>query len=586
MLVGGSGARADPVFRPAYKLAGAAGGTEPRVAVGPAGRRWVVTNDAKSGDAIVFASADDGATWTRTPAEPTGQVHATIDTDVVGTRTGRIVATELDGAGINLVTSYSDDGGKSWTPSLGTRYADEDRPWLAVGPDDPTTRQPRVYLLFHDLFAGSAQHNMFVATSTDGGASFGPPVPLTLPPSQAYQDLTCADSSGPSGIAVNQTTGQVYAVWATRSAPLGGGCGASAFGTFEISTIMPTRIWVATAPAGGTQTPGAWRSSLAVDDSAANRIVGMQFSPAAVDSEGNVYVAYAESPNAAPDYDGAAIRYVWARPNNASWSPPVTVAPAGGPGHLIPQIAAGLAGELDLAYYTGRAQPGPSPAWYVTAAQVHGGLTAQPQITSQTLSSIPAYTGAAGILSGDCATGPAAGAESGFVCKRATDDWGVALDASCRVTFAWPAVANQAQGSDAGTFLSTQTGGTTVCQSPGAASGPASSGRPGAAGQGPPCARSPTLTFRVHGHARRGRRSARVVGVAVFVNGVRVRRISGANLTKVTISHPPLSHFTVRIVTTLSTGGRVTSRRSYRSCGGRTKVRHRATHAHSGGRAR
>src|SRR5256885_5161355 len=47
----------------------------------------------------------------------------------------------------------------------GSELADTDRQWLATGPGN------RVYLLFHNLASGTVSHNMFVQTSTDGGAS-------------------------------------------------------------------------------------------------------------------------------------------------------------------------------------------------------------------------------------------------------------------------------------------------------------------------------------------------------------------------------------------------------------------------------
>lgn len=60
--------------------------------------------------------------------------------------------------------------------------------------------KPRVSLLFHNLLSGTVQHNVFVATTTDGGASFGAPVPISPPPQLDYLDLQCADSGGPSNI--------------------------------------------------------------------------------------------------------------------------------------------------------------------------------------------------------------------------------------------------------------------------------------------------------------------------------------------------------------------------------------------------
>src|SRR5436305_2182362 len=162
--------------------------TEPRVIVGPDDRRWVVTNlNATSstsgkdtfGAAVVFVSRDGGQTWQRTAADPP-QKSATIDTDIVAMHPvvpggqPRILASELDDGGLNFPSGITDDGGKTWTETTGsTELADQDRQWFAVGPDDPSTKQPTVYLLYHNLGSGFAQHNMWVSKSTDGGQTFG-----------------------------------------------------------------------------------------------------------------------------------------------------------------------------------------------------------------------------------------------------------------------------------------------------------------------------------------------------------------------------------------------------------------------------
>src|SRR5207248_9726392 len=194
-------------------LPGSNGFSEPREAIDNAGNFWIESN-AADGSAAVWGSRD-GLAWTQTPSEPAGQTLASTDVDIVTTPSGRIVETELDFGGINFRTAYSDDGGATWTPSQGTTLADTDRPWLA---SDPGSN--RVYLLFHNLFSGAASHNMFVQASTDGGATFGPPVPVTLPGSQAWADLQCADSGGPSDIFVappgTPHAGRVYAAWNTR----------------------------------------------------------------------------------------------------------------------------------------------------------------------------------------------------------------------------------------------------------------------------------------------------------------------------------------------------------------------------------
>ena len=470
-----AGQVAAPQYGTAVKLPSSDGGTEPRAAVTPDGRRWVISNQNRT--AVVYGSSD-GVHWTRTATDPAGQVRATIDVDIVATRTGRLVATELDSSGPAIITSYSDDYGATWTASAskllsaldGTQLVDQDRPWLAVGPDDATTHQPRVYMLFHNLASGTLTHNMFVSTSTDGGATFGTPVPTTLPGSQAWIDLQCADSGGPSNIVVNQKTGQVYAVFGTRSSSAGG-CGASVTGPFEINVVAATRVWVATAtPDAATQlTPTGWTQSLAVDDNATNQIVGMQLAPGAIDNAGNFYILYPESPNAYPDYTGAAVRYVHAPADLSSWSKPVTVAPGGGAGHLLPHVVAGEPGQLDFAYFTGVAHGDKKPLWYTTAAQTLDGLSAAPHIVEQRISDVATYQWTASEMMGACGTGPTAGVQNGTICPRSTDVWGIALDNQCHTVITWPVEAKGGTGatpdaeSTQGTYVAVQTGGPTVC---------------------------------------------------------------------------------------------------------------------------
>jgi hypothetical protein len=239
-----------------------------------------------------------------------------------------------------------------------------------------------------------------------------------------------------------------------------GGCGASVTGPFEINIVAATRVWVSTSKDGSL---GSWSSSLAVDDAAANKIVGMQLAPGALDNAGNVYVAYPESPNAYPNYDGAAIKIVHAPANLSKWSTPAVVAPAVKPGNILPHIVAGDPGKVDVAWFQAVDRPGKAPAWYAVAAQSQDALGASPSFTQSLLSNIATYTGTATSLMGACDTGPAQPA-NGFVCGRSTDVWGVALDSQCALNVTWPAISNDANASKgAGTYVAVQTAGPTVC---------------------------------------------------------------------------------------------------------------------------
>src|SRR3954451_2151654 len=329
----------DPLTLNTVKLAGIDGsGTEPRMTVGPDNMRYAITSTKRSGGrTIVYRSIDQGATWQKTPGDPV-QANATIDVDVVAMPTGRILGSELDEAGLNFPSSYSDDSGVSWTESRGsTRLADQDRQWFAVGPDTDHNGKPNVYLLYHNLGSGLANHNMFVATSTDGGETFGPPVPTTLPGDTAYADLQCADSGGPSDIQVNPQTGRIYVFFTTRAgtqvAPGQdlGGCSAM---PLEFNIVNATRVWVASSPNG---LPGTWKQSLAVDDAGTGQVVSMQLAYGALDNRGGVYVAYPESPKQYPELGGAAVKLVWQSPGpdgapaDGKWSAPVTLVPPSDP---------------------------------------------------------------------------------------------------------------------------------------------------------------------------------------------------------------------------------------------------------------
>jgi hypothetical protein len=434
---------------PAFKttlLDGSSGSSEPRVSVGPKDVRYLTTN-AKSGEEIVYRSTN-GLSWRRTEATPPNQTDPTTDVDVVTMHTGRVLTSELDFAGINFITAFSDDGGKSWTESQGTTYADTDRQWFAVGPDDPSTHKPRVYMLFHNLLSGLLQHNMFVATSTDGGATFGPPVPVATPPQQDYLDLQCADSGGPSNIFVNQKTGQVYVVFGTRSSPAGG-CTAQ---PVEINVVAANRVWVVTAQAADTATPGAWTPSLAVDDTAAGKITGMQLAYGANDDAGNIYVAYPESVHDYPDYNGAALKVVHSTDNLKTWSKPLTIEPAGGVGIILPHIVAGEPGKIGLAYYKGAA----GNVWYSQSAQVLDALSATPHVTHTRLSDVVVEKGTASELMGACMQGQQA-TLNGFACGRSTDVNGIAADSCGNLLVTFPAQAGLP--TDA-TYVSQQTSGT------------------------------------------------------------------------------------------------------------------------------
>src|SRR4051812_2363843 len=530
-----SASAAPPSFK-TVKIAGEPGQgnlpwSEPRIAVGPDGKYWAVTNaDDETGTTFVYGSGDKGKSFQRAPAPIAGQVGPTPDVDIVVLPNGRIIASELDDAGINFPTAYSDDGGKTWTASVGaTQLADQDRQWFNYGPKDPKTGQYPVYLLYHNLASGQAQHNMFVSTSTDSGATFGPPIPITLPGEDAYNDLQCADSGGPSTIFVNQKDGTIYAEFTTRASEIGGavdagGCGTIASGQpFEFNIVAGTRVWLAQSTDGGQ----TWTNSLAVDDSSSGKIVSMQVAYGGLDTTGRIYVAYPESPRQFPDYSSAAVRYKFALPRKdgkLQWSAQRTFADSASdaPGHVLVHMVAGQPGQLEGFYWTGEARAGKNPVWYMTAAQTSNGLDANPTVTDARMSDIPADVGTAKELMGACTdAGPVSGIINGLACGRSPDVWGPALDpATCKPTVVWPAVdvrddptttdddKDTVAGSNPGTYVSTQTGGPTLCEK----TTPA--GRPTAGGTGGSCKDKIAPVTRFAGNRQTSRRRLHFSGTS------------------------------------------------------------------------
>jgi hypothetical protein len=527
----------DPFTLNTVKLGGIDGsGTEPRITVAPDDTRYAITSTKRSsGRTVVFRSIDRGATWQRTPSDPV-QTSATIDVDVVAMPTGRILGSELDEAGLNFPSSYTDDSGASWTESRGsTRLADQDRQWFAVGPDTDHNGKPNVYLLYHNLGSGLANHNMFVATSTDGGETFGPPVPTTLPGDAAYADLQCADSGGPSDIQVNPKTGRIYVFFTTRAgtqvAPGQdfGGCSAM---PLEFNIVNATRVWVATSPNGQ---PGTWKQSLAVDDSSTGQVVSMQLAYGALDNEGGVYVAYPESPKQYPELGGGAVKLVWQQPSangelaDGRWSSPVTLVPASDPpsgGTNLVHLAAGDPGHVAVAYYRGVPMPGQDkPIWFTHLLHSPDVRAPNPDVVDQLVSDVPTHKWTASEMMGVCADPtPVQGVENGLACDRSTDVWGIALDRSCRVSIVWPTAGTtqdgatkNVPGSAPGTYVTTQTGGPTLCPS----------GRPPAVGAflpnpalgaqgrgGAGCSDRVAPRSRVVGRVRANRRGLRLSGKA------------------------------------------------------------------------
>lgn len=440
------------------------GGWEPSMATGPDGRQWVTTQEGgpSSTEAISWSS-DGGLSWTRTKTNPPTTVPNS-DNEILVLPSGRVLASVINGSGVSLDIHYTDDNGTTWKTSTGQQLQDQDREWLAYGPKNADGSYD-VSMLWHNLASGAAQHEMFVSTSHDSGATFGPPVPIAPAGSAMWLDLQCADSGGPAKIVANHETGQLYAVVPTRTSPAGG-CGASVTGSFEINVVAATRIWVSTSKDRGA----TWTPVLAVDDGASGKIVGMQMPTAALDSAGNLYVAYPESPKPYPDYDGGALAFVWAAPDLAKFSKPVVVAPADasakpGSGRILSQIVAGAPGEIAIFTLQGDGN-GTGALWSPVIDESWNAMDASPTFASFPLATVPAWKGTASALMGACSgpfpATPLGNPAAGFTCGRSSDVYGQTLTSDCRPAFVWYADKSLDK-EKGGTYVAEQAGGRGLC---------------------------------------------------------------------------------------------------------------------------
>jgi hypothetical protein len=168
--------------------------------------------------------------------------------------------------------------------------------------------------------------------------------------------------------------------------------------------------------------------------------------------------------------------------------------------------------------------PGQSkPIWFTHLLHSPDIRAPSPEIVDQQVSDVPTHKWTASEMMGVCASPtPVQGVENGLACDRSTDVWGVALDRRCQVSVVWPTAGTKQDGTtkgvpgDApGTYVTTQTGGPTLCPS----------GRPPASGAFLPnpaavagatagCRDQQVPTGRVLGRVRANRRGLTIRGLA------------------------------------------------------------------------
>lgn len=401
-----------PVVLPGSSGAhGGGGGNEPSVAISltdtaiaPAGVRYPSWQSPGE-----FASSTDGVHFTNLgfpDEEAVGDETNAVDA------AGALYNGQICGGATTLHSCLykSVDGGHTWTKTNAT--ADNhpgaaDRPWIDVYPKfgaDWDTDQTTVYLEYHTF---SPEELAYVTVSNDGGHTFSPPRFITT-------DTNALNGSGcntvPGGVAVDQPTGTVYALWISGNdvaSNVQTGCNYSQVGPFN-------KAWVSTSTDGGD----TWESHLAwqgafdpvtkVGDNA-DKI----FATLAVDRGGQVHVllpvrhhddpvSFAATGQETPQRTD--LLMVTSPDQGATWTEPLRINRTAG-SYFFPWPAAGSAGIVDVAYYqTASLEPNdPADRWFIGFSQVRGAVAttgaggtrygAAPRIESRLLDPQPVHVG-------------------------------------------------------------------------------------------------------------------------------------------------------------------------------------------------
>jgi hypothetical protein len=367
-----------PGFHAPVTMPGSSGGSEPSLAFTKNGTRFV----SWQAPGKVAISAD-GVNFTQKTTPDTG---ATGDvTNQVGSNDALYLG-QICGGGTTLHTCIyrSLDGGTTWQQR--NMLADNhpgasDRPWITVLPGtDPD--HDTVYLEFHTF---TPDDLVYVTKSTDGGSTFGPPIPVETGTNSAIPDSQC--NTIPGGIIVDHSNGNVYALWLSGddvAQNVTTGCNYSQIGPFP-------KAWVSKSTDGGTTwTPvlafqGAFDATTNIGDNA-----GKIFSTISEDTSGQIHIGLSVRHNDDPkafllaceqsssclESPNPTDMYIVTSPDQgAHWTPPFKVNQTVG-SFFFPWIHAGSAGRVDVAnYFSTTLRPNdPTSIWYVGMAQVTGAV--------------------------------------------------------------------------------------------------------------------------------------------------------------------------------------------------------------------
>lgn len=364
---------AQPGWYPPVALPSSSGLGEPSLLIGPGNQVYVTAphelGNIDGGGSPVWASSDGGASFAA-PAYPLGDAVSGGDTDLALGPSGDVYQADLWLG--NAAMAVSTDQGASFVANeYGHVQPGDDRPWLAYSP-----AANALYLAW-DGYDGIHVGKTLALTNPDYGLFFPQDV-VAVPECVLGGDNPCSTAPirqcmcPPGGIAVDHDTGEVYVSYSRQNGGSNGGGVGIAYSTDG------GLLW------SYSSVPGTGSTGSAFDTE-------YNFDPIAVDSRGNVYVAWGEGEginSSGVATRGVQIDYAYSTDHGATWSRPAVVSTTTST-NVFPTLAVVSPGTVDVGYLGSSAVGDPnsvpaSTSWDLVFATTTRGLAPSPVFTPQT----------------------------------------------------------------------------------------------------------------------------------------------------------------------------------------------------------
>jgi hypothetical protein len=360
------------------------GAAEPAISVSPTGRFYGSSENGLGGGTLAWTSSDNGLHFSSTPSPN----DVSTGSDSVGQESGfepgggdtdTAVATALNSAGnynayvislslANIDVSTSADNGATWSLNAATSLPIDDRPWVAA--------------------TGASKVCISYLTA-----------PGVLVP-QVGLHVECSSDAG-------HTFTQVADAYDTSSVGLAASQGGSRTGNLVFDPANPSNMYTVFAYENieDGPNPNAFLHNVGIAASTDGGVTwhdypvrinpditakyDNQFVNVAVDKAGVVYVAYS---------DNHGIFYQYSTTHGQTFSAPVQVS-QGTDTAVMPWLAAGDAGKIDLVYYQATGYSGNpevasiSVPWKVVMAQSLTAASSRPGFSYQTVNPVVHHGG-------------------------------------------------------------------------------------------------------------------------------------------------------------------------------------------------